>query len=200
ISGGTIIALYRPGLGPYGGTTNTQSGYDESNDGTIGLDSDPFDAEHGYTTTTVSGQPVIFAYGIQKTVNNGKGGHNRDGSNPGNGITVQPIHVLMTINDEHPTPASGGTIELKSFPIISNTDSLPSALEDANLNAYNLVIPSGATLHIPKGWTLIIDGGNDTKHNTLTNYGTIINDGAITVGSGTFYPDPGNFINRGILN
>jgi hypothetical protein len=216
ISGGTIIALYRPGLGAYG-YPNIKN-YDESNDGTIGLDTDPFgDRGYGHTTTTVSGTPVIFAYGIQDGDR-----HNRTESKWDIGRTYRPMHVLMTISDEHPTPASGGTIELKSYP----TDWNASGPEppDGNWKEYDLTIPSGATLHIPKGWELIIDGGDDNKSNTLTiaSGGKLINDGTITINgtgqanksdvkltiasggelinNGTIRKNGGTFINNGAFN
>jgi hypothetical protein len=182
ISGGTIIALCRPGIRKYEPEALAEYGepnlpfYDESNDGTIGLDTDPFKGgDYGYTNTTITGKPVIFAYGIQ----NGNH-HNRRGSDLSNGISAQPLHTVMTISDPNPTPGSGGTIELKQ--------NIPDP-GNGKRGKLEFTVPEGATLHIPKGWTLKIDEDgtdNDEYTNKLINRGTIINDGTISRGYGVY--------------
>jgi hypothetical protein len=128
ISGGTIIALYRPG---WEGSPTT---YDEYNDGTIGLDTDPFgNGGYGHTVTEIvtsdGTPPVIFAYGIQ--FNNG---HNRRDS--GIGFSARPIHATLAISGNPPTPGSTGTITLLA----------------------DFTVPAGATLTLPPGWTLYKNG------------------------------------------
>ena len=125
ISGGTIIAS-----GPIGG---------------IGIG-----AGTGYTKTTITNTPVIFANSIQ----NGSTGRTERSSDLTNGISASTNDVGIVVGGS-PSVATG-TLTLKK----------------------DFTVPVGATLTVPPGWTLAKDGKTLTNNGTVNSggsYGEITN-------------------------